>query len=57
MFFVYGGTAFAMRVNFLAINETQDTADAQIQYDVNLGLNETYGYVPFQGMRIRMRGG
>jgi len=53
MFFIFNGIAFADRLTF---PEDDRSAPPSLDFSIKLGLDESYGYVPMQGMRVHMDG-
>ena len=51
MFLIFNGVAFAARLTF---SETDHSAPPSVNFHVKLGLDQSYGYVPMQGMRVHM---
>ena len=49
MFLIFNGVAFAAR---FAFDEQDRTAKPSVVFSVPLGLNNSFGYVPMQGMRV-----
>tara|TARA_B110001452_G_scaffold174066_1_gene145883 strand:- start:208 stop:1614 length:1407 start_codon:yes stop_codon:yes gene_type:complete len=53
MFLIFNGVAFAAR---LAFDEHDLKAAPTVNFEVKLGLDASYGFVPMQGMRVHMDG-
>jgi hypothetical protein len=50
MFLIFNGVAFGARLTF----SSDLAAPPDVEFEVKLGLDESYGYVPMQGMRVHM---